>query len=135
MKALAIKQPWAWLIVNGYKPVENRTWSTKFRGPLLIHASASKPSKADYEAARQIFCQSGTDPNLFPEIYGFDLGGIVGMAVVTDVTVEHSSPYFFGPVGFVLEKARRCKLHPFKGALSFFETGLDKSDLKWRKNK
>ena len=26
MKALSIRQPWAWLIVNGYKDVENRTW-------------------------------------------------------------------------------------------------------------
>jgi hypothetical protein len=39
MKALSVRQPWAWLIVNNYKPYENRTWSTKVRGPILIHAS------------------------------------------------------------------------------------------------
>src|SRR5438045_8559495 len=38
MKALSIRQPWAWLIVNGHKPVENRSWSTKYTGKLLIHA-------------------------------------------------------------------------------------------------
>jgi len=38
MKAILIRQPWAWLIVHGYKDVENRTWSTKYRGPILIHA-------------------------------------------------------------------------------------------------
>ncbi len=35
---LSIRQPWAWLIVNGYKDIENRTWSTRFRGKVLIHA-------------------------------------------------------------------------------------------------
>ncbi|HTV55212.1 MAG TPA: ASCH domain-containing protein, partial [Terriglobia bacterium] len=39
MKALSIRQPWAWLIVNGFKPIENRSWNTNFRGRILIHAS------------------------------------------------------------------------------------------------
>ncbi len=26
MKALSIKQPWAWLICAGYKDIENRSW-------------------------------------------------------------------------------------------------------------
>ena len=38
MKALSIRQPWAGLILLGIKPVENRTWATKYRGPLVIHA-------------------------------------------------------------------------------------------------
>src|SRR5437016_10859136 len=38
MKALSVRQPWAWLIVNGHKDIENRSWQTKFRGKLLIHA-------------------------------------------------------------------------------------------------
>ena len=41
MKALTIKQPWAWLIAHGYKNVENRTWRTNYRGNLLIHVSKS----------------------------------------------------------------------------------------------
>jgi ASCH domain len=40
MKALPIRQPYAWLIVNGHKDIENRAWPTKFRGRVLIHASA-----------------------------------------------------------------------------------------------
>lgn len=39
MKALAVKQPWASLICNGLKKVENRTWKTNYRGKLLIVAS------------------------------------------------------------------------------------------------
>lgn len=38
MKALTIKQPWASLIINGLKKYEFRSWKTKYRGPLLIHA-------------------------------------------------------------------------------------------------
>lgn len=38
MKALTIKQPWASAIMSGYKRFEFRTWQTKYRGELLIHA-------------------------------------------------------------------------------------------------
>jgi activating signal cointegrator 1 len=38
MKALTISQPFASLIANGEKWVENRFWSTSYRGPLAIHA-------------------------------------------------------------------------------------------------
>lgn len=38
MKALTISQPYASLIADGEKPVENRRWYTPYRGPLAIHA-------------------------------------------------------------------------------------------------
>ena len=41
MKALTIKQPWAQLIVEGYKKFEFRSWKTKYRGKILIHAGMS----------------------------------------------------------------------------------------------
>jgi hypothetical protein len=39
MKTLSVRQPYAWLIVAGFKTIENRTWRTNYRGPLQIHAS------------------------------------------------------------------------------------------------
>ena len=39
MKVLSIRQPWASLIVEGYKKYEFRSWKTKYRGKILIHAS------------------------------------------------------------------------------------------------
>jgi len=45
VKVIVVRQPWAWLIVNGYKDIENRSWHTRYRGKLLIQASASLPSK------------------------------------------------------------------------------------------
>ena len=39
MKALTVRQPWAWAIAKGYKNVENRLRPTSHRGPLAIHAA------------------------------------------------------------------------------------------------
>ncbi|MDE5889208.1 MAG: ASCH domain-containing protein, partial [Bacilli bacterium] len=39
MKVLSIRQPWASIIINGYKCYEFRSWKTNFRGKVLIHAS------------------------------------------------------------------------------------------------
>lgn len=38
MKAITIRQPWASLIAFGDKIYETRSWSTKYRGPVAIHA-------------------------------------------------------------------------------------------------
>lgn len=38
MKVLTIREPWASLIVNGYKKYEFRSWKTNYRGKILIHA-------------------------------------------------------------------------------------------------
>ena len=46
MKVLTIKQPWASLIVNGYKEYEFRTWKTNFRGEFLIHAGLGVDKEA-----------------------------------------------------------------------------------------
>ena len=40
MRALSLRQPWASLIADGHKTIETRTWRTRYRGPLAIHASA-----------------------------------------------------------------------------------------------
>ncbi len=42
LKALTVCQPWAWAIAEGHKRVENRTWATRYRGPLAIHAGKSE---------------------------------------------------------------------------------------------
>ncbi len=39
MMTITVHQPYATLIVMGLKTMETRTWSTHYRGPLLIHAS------------------------------------------------------------------------------------------------
>ena len=38
MKVLTLKQPWATLVAEGIKKYEFRSWKTKYRGKILIHA-------------------------------------------------------------------------------------------------
>ena len=47
MKALSVRQPYAWALIAGRKPVEYRTWRTDHRGPLAIHAARSRSYLAD----------------------------------------------------------------------------------------
>lgn len=58
MKALSLIQPWASLIVDLRKPWETRSWDTKYRGPLAIHAGA----KIDKQACLDF----GYDPKTIP---------------------------------------------------------------------
>lgn len=46
MKAITIKQPFASLIAAGLKEYEFRTWKTKYRGEILIHAGKGIDKKA-----------------------------------------------------------------------------------------
>ena len=73
MRVIVIRQPWAWLIVNGFKDIENRSWRTRYRGPLLIQASARRPSKQEMEDFRVFARKRGAK---LPD--EFEFGGIVG---------------------------------------------------------
>lgn len=42
MKAITILQPWASLIACGAKQIETRSWATKYRGPIVIHAGKGR---------------------------------------------------------------------------------------------
>jgi len=45
MKVIIIKEPFATLIMNGYKMIETRSWKTNYRGELYIHASGKSLAK------------------------------------------------------------------------------------------
>jgi hypothetical protein len=53
VKCLSVKQPYAYQIMTGEKPVEYRSWKVEYRGPLLITASASpsEPGLVDERGA------------------------------------------------------------------------------------
>lgn len=125
MKALSIRQPWAWLICHGGKDIENREWRSSFRGPVLIHASKTM-TRADYEACA-LFIAGMERPWRMPayDILRKECGGIVGQATIVDCLTASDSRWFCGPYGFQLTEATPLPLHPCKGALGFFEvTGL-----------
>ena len=110
-KALSVRQPYAWLIVTGHKPIENRTWNTLYRGSLLIHAA----KKLHAHDADEIMRRFGVKvPDDLP------IGGIVGQVELVDVVTSHASKWFVGPYGFVLTRPRSCVLRPCSGAVGMF---------------
>jgi hypothetical protein len=114
MKALSIRQPWAWLIVNGHKPVENRSWPTKYTGKLLIHAGQRFEQKG-VEVAKRLGIT-------LPE--HFDQGGIVGWVDVTGCVTQLDSPWFVGPYGFTLANAEVLPFILCPGKLGFFNVEI-----------
>lgn len=54
MKVLTIKQPWATLIMQGDKRFEFRSWQTKYRGDLLIHAGKGIDKEAMKRLAKYL---------------------------------------------------------------------------------
>lgn len=117
MKALSIRQPWAWLIIQGYKDVENRTRKTNYRGPLLIHAG----KRYDIQAEQELVSQG-----VFDGLTSVcQCGGIVGIANLVDCVTESDSPWFTGPHGLVLENARPVPFAALKGRLGLFQVQWD----------
>ncbi len=51
MKAITVRQPWAWAIIYGGKDVENRTRNIagSYRGPLAIHAGKTHDEDEYYD--------------------------------------------------------------------------------------
>jgi hypothetical protein len=130
MKALSIRQPWAWAIVHAGKDIENRDWQPqnpgrRFRGPFLIHASSGM-TRDEYEdcldtchaiSLRRPFPTGLT----LPDFKDLPRGGIIGKAEIIDVVDHDNSPWFFGPIGLKLSNVEPLPFVPFKGALGFFD--------------
>ena len=115
MRALSIRQPWAWCILNG-KPIENRDWPTNFRGRFLIHA-AKGMTEDEYEDTAWFAATLGLN---VPAKADLQRGGIIGSAEMVDCVTHSTSPWFFGEYGFVLRDPRPMPFVPFKGSLGFF---------------
>lgn len=77
MRAISLWQPWASAIALGIKSVETRSWSTKYRGPLLIHATQRFPREAREFAATERAL--GRLPARLP------VGAVVAVATLRDV--------------------------------------------------
>jgi hypothetical protein len=114
LRALSVRQPWAWLIVNGYKDVENRNWKTRHRGPLLIHAGASRVRLR----AEETWVAERFGIRLPAE---YDFGGIIGIVDLVDCCERTDSPWDDSEsFSWLLDKPRRLPYRPVKGALNLF---------------
>jgi len=82
-RALTVCQPFAWALMFGPKRVENRGWSTSYRGPLAIHAGKS---------TAWLHCVDDFPAGLaVPSV--FDFGAVLGfMDLVDIIRPEEVSP-------------------------------------------
>lgn len=88
MKVLTLHQPWASLVAHGVKSIETRSWSTKHRGPLAIHAAVKRPSQA--QRFGSFYVDWGLDPSLGALTNGgFDEG--LGFLLVDGRYSEHNA--------------------------------------------
>lgn len=116
LPVLSIRQPYAWLVVNGIKDIENRSWRTHHRGPILIHASQST-AELYLEVFEDLKKRTGVAA---PDI-DYPTGGIVGVAEIVDCVRTHKSVWKHrGQWGWVLANARPLPFRECKGAVGFF---------------
>jgi hypothetical protein len=138
MRMLTVRNPWAWLIMNGGKDVENRTLKTNYRGLLGIHASKMMSKDAVLTTARYLSGIKGAsylsgfmrDINLIPRTNGCILGNVILVDCVQNFRSDWAEEGMWhwvlkNPVVF-------DKPIPKKGALCFWEWDgmelLDKGD-------
>lgn len=122
MRALSIRQPWAALIVDGVKDIENRDWRgiPGYRGWIAIHASKTFDLEG-VAAAQRIINNIGSDMEVRLDPEAYQKGGIIGYAYLNDIVSYDSSPWFTGPMGFKLRMPRRCEFVPCKGNLGLWK--------------
>ena len=77
MYALSLLQPWASLVVMGAKTIETRSWSTKHRGTLLIHASQGK--------AGEIFAADPLFKKFISDFKTLPFGAIIGSVTLQKI--------------------------------------------------
>ena len=101
MKAITICQPWAHAIVHGGKRVENRCWSTSYRGPLLIHAGRSREW---FLSLGLVFPDGSEVPSASSCVYGAIIGQARLVACVRKADPRVASdPWAEGPWCWILD--------------------------------
>ncbi len=123
MKAISIRQPWAWMILHAGKDIENRSWPTRFRGRVLVHAAKGMTYQEHQDAYRFIKGFDNTLALNMPGPHSVELwrGGIVGSVEIVDCVAQSDSPWFMGEYGFVLRNPVVLPFQPYRGALGFFD--------------
>jgi len=130
VKALTLWQPWASYIAAGMKRYETRSWETRYRGPLAIHAAARKPTAGERELLEKY-------PLLGP-LLPLPFGAIVATCELVDCILMHDAniaavnrrefdlgDWYPGRYAWSLVNVVPLKVpFPIKGGQGLWETGL-----------
>lgn len=94
-RALSVKQPWCWAIVNGPKRIENRSWNTAYRGQIAIHASLPWDNGGENsQIVQSEWRQLTGDGSLRRSSAGIEFGAVLAVADLVDVCTvrgDHTS--------------------------------------------
>lgn len=137
MKAITLTQPWASLLVMGFKRIETRSWNTRYTGPLTIHAGQSMPCKlgerltlGEFEVERDRAGLLLRGPIAWP--YRLPQGAIIGTCELMYTRSTDSSEckpddrnrslgdFSLGRYAWYLSSARRFPTTACKGALGLW---------------
>ena len=128
MKALTVLQPYASMLIDGAKWVENRTWGTSYRGHLVIHAGQGTRYLDEHESklfprgvamgvVELVECVSLADVRSNPDDFCERLHR-VGVDVEAFLAHEHAE----GPICWIVRRPRRFKSWvSWRGAQGLFE--------------
>lgn len=113
LRCLAIRQPWAWAIVAGAKDVENRSWKTDYRGPVVIQASSNKV----------VVNRLAKTHELRPREFAYSaLIGVADLVDIVPLSEElEANPWAWGPHCWIFRNARAFhRSIPLKGKLNLY---------------
>jgi hypothetical protein len=110
MRAISIKQPWANLIASGKKTIETRTWSTLYRGEILLVSSKS--------------------PRIEPAGCAVALADLIDCRPMVKADEEAAKcPVYPNAVAWVLTNIRAIKPFPVKGQLGVYDVRITEGQL------
>lgn len=108
MKALTLTQPWVTLVAIGAKQIETRSWATKYRGPIAIHAGVGLGPVGGSRALRELIRSQPFFDNLIPIVVRVDeqfpiesivkslpFGAVIATANLTAVHCIPATPMHF----------------------------------------
>ncbi len=124
LKAISIRQPWAWAAIHGGKDIENkseaavRVIANRVIGQTLYVHASKHFSAAEFEDIAARMAAIGVKCPLASRL---DFGGFIGTVRVMDIVKRSKSPWFDGPFGLVLADPKPCKFVKATGQVGVFD--------------
>jgi hypothetical protein len=130
MKCLSLRPGWAWAVIFGGKTVENRSWKTNYRGPLVIHASSSRAELHDIvERAQKLSGKKVPDE--------IDFGAVIGVVDLVeclppDTPLKKPDAKWAAPgcYHWLFRNPRPCEPVDIKGKLMLWDLPSEKIKLR-----
>lgn len=134
MKALTVRQPWAWAIIHAGKNIENRRVRTDYRGPLLIHAGKHFPRRWENDLCRRVVEAASPEISWTEAHESIDrYGSIIGRVNLVDCVHVKSpaaaqyldSPWASGPWLWILGRPEPLEFVTEWGRLGIFSVSAE----------